>query len=297
MNDKGMLPPMQHGSVPGKHCLSAVLKKVLCHDYLQLTKRAGAFLENDEIGCYDRLVNNQVLMVMTKRGLPKSVTSCIGDLRDNVVHVVKTIYGLSSASYGSMTDKPLYGPGQGSTCGPLFWLLCYWVIVTSLDPSITAGRFIYVCKDVIVELTGVSFVDDSSLCVMTEYIANPELIRLASLGQYWERLLFSTGGAIHFKKSHWYLMSWLWQAGIPRLATMRQSPASLSLSTGANILPDVVPRIEPTKDSALWGCTLPLRVIMQNKLKSYEGMPSVDKYYLRAANTPLRICCLLKLTR
>jgi len=223
MKDQGMLPGMQHGSVPGKHCLSAVLKKVLSHDHLRLTKTGGAFIENDAIGCYDRLVNNLVLMLLVKLGLPKSVASCIGELWDNVVHLIKTVYGISLVTYGCTTDKPLYGPGQGSTCGPLFWLLCYWVIVTSLDPTISAAKFVSACKEILVEITGVSFVDDSSLSVMSEYIPDPNLLleqnsreevihlveRLAALGQHWERLLFTTGGAINFQKSHWYLMSWL----------------------------------------------------------------------------------------
>jgi len=34
MKDHRMLPTMQYGSVPGRQCLSAVLKKVLCHDIL-----------------------------------------------------------------------------------------------------------------------------------------------------------------------------------------------------------------------------------------------------------------------
>jgi hypothetical protein len=175
MHDFGLLPDMQHGSVPGKHCLSAVLKKVLSHDHLCITKRSGAFLENDAIGCYDRLVNNLVLMLLIKLGLPHSVAACIGELWDNVIHLVKTIYGISSVTYGSTASKPLYSPGQDCTCGPLFWLLCYWVIAQSLDPTITAAKFISTCKEIIVEITGVSFVDDSSLSVTTEYEQDPSL--------------------------------------------------------------------------------------------------------------------------
>jgi hypothetical protein len=214
MNDNNMIPTMQYGSVPGKHCISAVLKKVLCHDHLCLTKTNGAFLENDAVGCYDRLVNHLVLILMIKLGLPKSVAACIGGLWENVVHLIKTIYGISSVTYGNTTDKPLYGPGQGLTCGPIFWLLCYWVIVTSLDPAVTAGKFISACREIIVEITGVSFVDDSSLNVTSEYIYNQTLTdeanrwletehlvsQLTTLGQHWERLLFSTGGELIFKK-------------------------------------------------------------------------------------------------
>jgi hypothetical protein len=109
MNNKGLLPDMQYGSVPGKQCLSAVLKKVLSHDYIRLMKTAGAFIENDAIGCYDRLVNNLVLMLLVKLGLPKPVASCVGDLWDNVVHLIKTVYGISSVTYGMTAEKPLYG--------------------------------------------------------------------------------------------------------------------------------------------------------------------------------------------
>jgi hypothetical protein len=234
MNDAAILPNMQYGSVPGRHCISAVLKKVLSHDHLRVTKSNGAFLENDAVGSYDQLVNNLVLMLMVKMGIPKSVIVCIGDLWDNVVHFIKTIYGISSVTYGNTTRRPLYGPGQGSTCGPIFWLLCYWVIITSLRPTITAAKFTSVCKAIIVEITEVSFVDDSSLSATSDYVYDPCLTdavnqwkevehlvqKLTALGRHWERLLFTTGGAINFQKSHWYLMQWLWKHGIPRLATI-----------------------------------------------------------------------------
>ncbi len=137
----------------------------------------------------------------------------------------------------------------------------FWVIVTSLDPNITAAKFISVCREVIIEITGVSFVDDSSLTVTSEYVPNPALTDtensnkevehliqwLSFLSQHWEWLLFTIGGAINFQKSHWYLMSWLWKNGIPHLATSRQSPGKLSLTTGYQTLKDVVPRLEPTE--------------------------------------------------
>jgi hypothetical protein len=108
MHDFGLLPDMHYGLVPGKHCLSAVLKKVLCHDHLRLTKRSGVFLENDATGCYDRLVNNLVLMILIKLGLTRSVAACVRDLWDNVVHLLKTIYGISSVTYCSTPGKLLY---------------------------------------------------------------------------------------------------------------------------------------------------------------------------------------------
>ncbi len=150
MADNKLISNMQYGSVPGKQCLSTVLTKVLGHNHASMTKTTASFIENDAVGCYDRLVNTLVLMLLIKLGLPPSVADCIGATWDEVVHHVKTIYGTSTVTYGSSIETPLYGPGQGSTCGPLFWLLCYWVIVNSLDPSIKAATFVSACTNLIV---------------------------------------------------------------------------------------------------------------------------------------------------
>jgi hypothetical protein len=175
LEDQKMLPDMQYGSRPGKRCISAVLKKVLQHDHIRLQKQTAAFVESDATGYYDRLMNNILLMVLRKLGIPLSVVSSLGSLWDRTVHLIKTIYGTSSITYTSTAAMPLYGPGQGSMCGPIFWILCYWLIVSSLDPSITATRYVSVCKSVIVKLTGVSFVDDTGLGVTSDYEWDPAL--------------------------------------------------------------------------------------------------------------------------
>jgi hypothetical protein len=58
-----MLPSMQFGSRPDQRCTSAILKKVLCHDHIRMLKQTAVCVENDAAGCYDRLINNLILMV------------------------------------------------------------------------------------------------------------------------------------------------------------------------------------------------------------------------------------------
>jgi hypothetical protein len=58
MEDTSLAPTMQFGSMPGKQCPSAVLKKVLAHDTIHISKRTAAFMELDAVGCYDRIVNS-----------------------------------------------------------------------------------------------------------------------------------------------------------------------------------------------------------------------------------------------
>jgi hypothetical protein len=64
-----MILEMQFGSRSGRRCLSAVLKKILCHEHIRLSRQTRGFIENDATGYYDRLMNNLILMVLKKTGL------------------------------------------------------------------------------------------------------------------------------------------------------------------------------------------------------------------------------------
>jgi hypothetical protein len=311
MKDMNLLPPMQHGSVPGKQCISAVLKRILSHDYLRLTKTVGAFIENDAAGCYDRIVNNLVLMIMAKLGIPKSVVNCIGDLWDQVVHFIKTIYGISSESYRNSSNQPLYGPGQGCTCGPLFCLLCYWIIVTSLDPTITAAKFFLACKGIIVEITGVSFVDDSSLSITSDFLPDTTkteaenfraevdhlVTKLTALSQHWEHLLFTTGG--DFQKSHWYLMTWLWKNGICSLAPPSLSPSTLLLTTGTNPLTVIVPQISSYTGFRTLGVYVTPSGNFQQQVKILRGYAETFKSQIMPSSLSQSeaYCCTMQYIR
>jgi len=139
---------MQYGSQPGKQCPSTVLHKVLLHDISRWTKAPMACIENYAVGCYDRLVNSLVLLVLRKFGFPPSITACFSHLWDNTCHLIKTQYGTSTVHYFSSSSCPLYGPSQGSTYGPVFWIICYVAILHSLDPSLTRAVFLSVYRRV-----------------------------------------------------------------------------------------------------------------------------------------------------
>lgn len=126
LDDNNLLTSMQYGSRPGQQCQSAVLHKILSHDISRLSKKTSAFVENDAIGCSDCLVNNLLLLLLRRLGFAALIFSCLGALWDNTTHLIKTLYGTSSVTYSNSVDKPLFGPGQGSTTGPPFWLIVFF---------------------------------------------------------------------------------------------------------------------------------------------------------------------------
>jgi hypothetical protein len=163
LEDKAIIGDKQYGSRPGWQCQSAVLQKVLIHEITRATKIPAAVIENEAVGCYDHLVNCLILLLLHKFGLPTLIRNFLGSLWDNTTHHIQTQFGTSKEGYHSTSNKTFYGPGQGSTCSPIFCLLCWLVIYASLTPDIKGAVFQSVYQFMRKSISGVSFVDDTGL--------------------------------------------------------------------------------------------------------------------------------------
>jgi hypothetical protein len=78
MEDTNLIPDMQYGSRPGRLCISPVLNKHLTHNIIRQTKQMAAIIENDAVGCYDRLMNPLLLLAMRRLGVPDTLAKSIG---------------------------------------------------------------------------------------------------------------------------------------------------------------------------------------------------------------------------
>jgi hypothetical protein len=133
--DTCAIPDIQHGSRPSKLCQSAVLNKVLTIEIYRYRKQTLAYIENDAMGCYDRIVNPLALLFLRILGLAPTIIASLAKTWETTYHRIKTIYGISNHQYANSFHFLLYGPGQGSTIGPFLWLLCFILIFFLLKPQ------------------------------------------------------------------------------------------------------------------------------------------------------------------
>jgi len=258
LEDTQGIPAMQHGSRAAKLCISAVLNKQLQMEIQRYKKQPLAYIENDATGCYDRIVNPLVLLFLRKIGIPTNTVRSLAQTWAHTSHKIKTLYGISDQEYKNAVDFFLYGPGQGSTIGPILWLICFLLIVQSLSRQAPSMSMRSVDGTVVTNARGDAFVDDAGLGCTAHIPKSADIYlvqrtaatlptQLEILAQQWERLLFSTGGALNLNKCFWFLLSWTWKGGRPILQTTSSLPAIVRLTAGQDIGdPKVIKRIEPT---------------------------------------------------
>jgi hypothetical protein len=104
-------------------------------------------------------------------------------------------------------------------------------------------------EDIFEERNADSFVDDTSnRCndgLQEEAMPYTEPIAKAQvMAQIWERILYSSGGALELRKCFWYLLYWTWENGRLQLATKIECPGIIALTSGHVPYYAVIPRLE-----------------------------------------------------
>jgi hypothetical protein len=115
--DHGLLNPSQFGR-PGGECPDASISKVLHNLTAAFTHTSMGQFESDATACFDREIMKFVLACYHSTGAPMGPLRMWESVLYNIVHRVKTGFGLSKGGYSYSPESPIYGPGQGSKGGP-----------------------------------------------------------------------------------------------------------------------------------------------------------------------------------
>jgi hypothetical protein len=112
-NNKGIISDHQYGRAHAT-CMTPVLNKLLTFQLLIQKRTEGIVFDNDAKGCYDRITSGVALASLRRLGYSKESVKMLGLLWEQMEHHVCTGFGVSEKTYGSTTEKLLYGIGQGT---------------------------------------------------------------------------------------------------------------------------------------------------------------------------------------
>ena len=228
--------------------------KELTYQVAAMSRTDVATFDNDASACYDRIVTRFALLCCRAHGVPEGPCRMTAEVLDNVIHKIKTAYGISEASYTNLPDSPIHGVGQGSQDGPSLWGVSSSVVFHGADRLSTGITCVNPCHDIpgraIIhsrKLDG--FVDDVTgwfnrmLQELRERYHIFPITELAAGMQRdattWQTLLDITGGKLAVAKCLYYLGHWRWLDGAPQFTPASDigRPISLKDDSGSIAIP------------------------------------------------------------
>jgi hypothetical protein len=235
-NDRKLIHPGQHGSVPGRNATDPVMLNQLTTDLIRIKKVHYAHFDNDASACYDRILVPIAMLAARRWGMPQNAVELHAKTLEAMHYTVKTTYGISEKHYTGSKDEPLFGTGQGSGASPAAWLSIAVVLMQTLE-AISSERVVFSSPgesnyvhtrliDAFVDDTSLSFTEDD----ITQTFDNI-LARLQDVAQKWERVLFYSGGALNLKKCSWQILHWTWPKGVPTLGSQSPTGSTINLET------------------------------------------------------------------
>lgn len=213
----------QYGSRSRLSALDPSMLKRLTYDLTRILRSNLGTFDNDAKSCYDRIINGIAMISAQRLGMSEEAIAVHAGVLWAMQYTIKTMYGISDGYYRSTKEAMLFGTGQGSGASPAVWLSISVVLLASLHRLIKRGmRFATPSDHIHVERMSDSFVDDTQNGLNDAHLPTPlrldQLIRnLEHMAQSWERLLYSSGGALELSKCFYCIVYWKWIKGLPTM--------------------------------------------------------------------------------
>jgi len=258
---KQVLGEEQHGSRSTRMANDAVLLKLMSYDLSRVLKSNLATMDNDAKSCYDRIIIALGMLASRRLGMPASVARVHAETLRNMLHKIRTSHGVSKEAYSALQDL-LCGVGQGSGAGPALWVAISVVLIECYKSTENGMIFTDPSNSEWIERWLDAFVDDAELGMNDFYEEHSELSDLIAefqkAAQKWERLLFTSGGALELSKCSWYCLHWSWdQHGHANPTIFGEHGPGLALTRGTDKSKAVdIKRLEVTEAHKTLGVRL-----------------------------------------
>jgi len=233
----GSISEYQFGARSGHMAIGAVLLKRLSYDMARLTRSVLVAFDNDAQACYDRMIPSVSMHLAVREGVEENAAQVQLKLSKKMKYKMKSAFGVSPGHITSTDDNPLLGQWQGSASVGANWGLTSSLIFKVLKKRFQPTRFSSPQSQIYTERHGEAFVDDTTLWMIAVREAlNIVVPDMEARAQTWERLLWTTGGALNLQKCFWYGVQWKWTGtGEPQMMKLDESPPlDIRLTSGAN---------------------------------------------------------------
>eukprot|EP00957_Ditylum_brightwellii_P141487 10778624-Ditylum_brightwellii.AAC.1 len=253
-----MLSPVQFGNRKGWTALDALLLKVVTMDCLHLFRLNGTILNNDATACYDQMILKISSLHVQSLGLPDNATKCSVLLNHNMKHYVKTNTGITKEFYKHEPTNKKFGKGQGKTSSLSNWLFQSSTLLNALH-YLCVGIYLFgVCQKFVEKRVAEAYVDDADCTYVDQSNQENETLtriwnRLKKIAQVWENLIHGSGGELSHDKTYWWLIWWVWENGVSRMATKQDVDIDLAIRFGNDMTETILKRKEPNESIAQLG--------------------------------------------
>ena len=242
--DNQLFHPSQWGR-PNRECEDVLMLKELTYQIANMSRTDIATFDNDASACYDRLVTRFALLCCRAHGVPEGPCRMTAEVLDNVIHKIKTAYGISEDFYINHPANPIHGVGQGSQDGPSLWGVSSSTSFRAADRLSTGITCVNPTHDIPKRAITHSrkldgFIDDVTGWYnrMLKELRSPQDFDVSSLARgmqkdatTWQTLLDISGGKLAVAKCLYYLGHWRWTTdGTPELTPANEMGDLITLN-------------------------------------------------------------------
>jgi hypothetical protein len=273
--DHQCLNDEQWGSRSGRMCSDVVLLKHFTYLMSHMTKTTLGTFDNDAKSCYDRIVVNLAMLISRTMGMTRDAAGLHAEFLRQAEYHLKTQMGITDEFYSNDADV-IHGTGQGSRASPALWVIISSVIIALIRKKSDGVYAASSDLGVWVRRWMDGFVDDKTAWInrfleeMFDEFAEQDITEtittdLSAAAQWWEQLLFSTGGQLELGKCLYYIMSWEFdEEGKPSLRPLASIPGTpITVESSAGTGHETIRHFDCTTSHKTLG-------VMENPSLNYE---------------------------